>query len=176
MMPHHMSDAAVIPDIEATQDSLPPVHRVFGGWRPVHALVASVGGFGVSIYVTIVHFEPQALICAANPFISCTAVLHSPQSVIFGIPVPFYGLFWFGSMFVLSLPAMWNTTKWWLPWARLAWSLVGIGFIFNLIYDELFVIDKLCEWCTIVHLFTFTLFVIVVTGWDRANRFVVPRD
>jgi hypothetical protein len=25
-------------------------------------------------------------------------VLHSPQSVLFGIPVPFYGLFWFVSM------------------------------------------------------------------------------
>lgn len=60
-----MSTTTVDLDARDSEDSLPFVHRVFGGWRPILALIATVGGFGVSIYVTIVHFEPQVLIRVA---------------------------------------------------------------------------------------------------------------
>ena len=167
--------ADATPDVEQAEEPQPFVRRVFDGWRSIFLLILCVGGVGVSIYLTIVHFEPQLLVCTTTSFISCAPVLHSPQSVLFGVPVPFYGLFWFVSMFVLNLPSMWRTTKWWLPWTRVMWSAVGMCFIFDMIYDELFVIDKLCEWCTTVHVFTFAIFVTVVSGWNEASEFVISR-
>ena len=51
----------------------------------------------------------------------------------------------------------------------IAMSVVGIGFAFYLVYAELFEIQKICIWCTSVHVLTFLMFVLVVTGWDDAT-------
>ncbi len=37
-----------------------------------------------------------------------------------------------------------------------------MAFVLWLVYAELFVIDAICLWCTVVHVVAFALFVIVV--------------
>lgn len=143
-------------------------------WRSSVGIVAALLGIADSIYLTWVHYQPQALVCASNSVINCEKVVTSPQSVFLGIPVPFYGLAFFVGMGVLNLPQLWRTSLWWIPWLRLIGVIAGIGFAFRLIYAELYQVHAICLYCTGAHLLSFVLFVITVTSWDVANANVPP--
>jgi uncharacterized membrane protein len=132
--------------------------------RAIASLALCTVGLGLSGYTLDVHFQPQSLVCVnAGPF-DCGAVLTSAQSVIFGIPVPFFGIAFFLGLGMLCLPFAWRSAEMWVHWARLAVTVVGIGMVMYLIVTELFTVKKICLWCTGVHVVTFLLFAIVVTG------------
>ena len=57
-----------------------------------------------------------------------------------------------------------------------AMSSVGICMVFYLVYAELFEIQKICLWCTSVHVLTFFMFIFVVTGWPDATANWVDED
>lgn len=138
-------------------------------WRPLVSLGLSAVGFGLSIYLTYLHYAPQALSCpfgsGSGGAIDCRAVLTSSQSVLVGIPIPFFGLAFFVVMGVLSLPGVWRSTSKWVAWARVGAVVVAMVMVLYLISQEALSIHKLCVWCTSVHLVTFALFLVVLTGW-----------
>ena len=132
-------------------------------WQPITTLILAIAGLGVSVYLTITHFDKKVLACASNAVINCEKVTQSPQSVIFHIPVAMLGLGFFVPMLVLCLPAAWRSASRWVHLARLALAVIGVGMIVYLISAELFAIKAICLWCTSVHIITFVLFVIIVT-------------
>jgi len=147
----------------------PPVER-FWTWRKIVLLVASVLGLGVSSYLTVAHYSAAVTItCPETGAINCEKVTTSPQSIVFGIPVAVLGLAYFVSMLALSLPVAWRSPIRYVAWSRLAASVVGVGFIFYLIYAELYVIHAICLWCSSVHFLTLVIFGLVVTGWREAT-------
>lgn len=161
---------------ELTDDVEPEIQeRPDRPWRSLALMGIALAGIGVSIYVTILHYAHIAPVCSDSGYVNCGVVLTSPQSVFLGIPVPVYGLVFFVAMFVASVPKLWRTTMWWVPWVRLGMSVVGILFALRLVYEELFVIRDLCLWCTGAHVLSFAMFVIIVTGWEDATRDVIPR-
>ncbi|MGA2037438.1 MAG: vitamin K epoxide reductase family protein [Acidimicrobiales bacterium] len=135
-------------------------------WSPVVALVLSLAGFGISLYLTIEHYTGnRALICLANSVLNCRTVTTSAESMLFGIPVALLGLIFFTVMVTINLPVLWRSWPRWLAWSRLAMVLGGMGFVIYLIYAELFMIKAICLWCTGVHVVTFLLFVLVVSSF-----------
>ncbi len=133
-------------------------------WQPIATLLLSLAGLGVSIYLTITHYDKIAPVCTNSGTINCEKVTTSPQSVILGIPVAVLGLAFFVPMILLCLPAAWRSANRWIHVARLALSITGVGMILYLIIAELFVIKAICLWCSSVHVITFVLFVIIVTA------------
>jgi uncharacterized membrane protein len=134
----------------------------------VALLVCCVAGLGVSIYLTLTHYtKAVSLVCSNNGAINCEKVTTSAQSVVFGVPVAVLGLIFFVSMLVLSLPRIYQRPELGIARLRLASSVVGIGFVFYLLYSELFVIHAICLWCSSVHILTFIIFCLVVTGWPE---------
>jgi uncharacterized membrane protein len=133
-------------------------------WQPIATLLLSIFGLGVSIYLTITHFDKVALVCSDSGAINCAKVTTSPQSYVFGVPVAMLGLAFFVPMLLLCLPAAWRSEDRRIHLARLVWSIVGVGTILYLIIAELFIIKAICLWCSSVHLTTFILFVIIVTA------------
>ncbi len=134
-------------------------------WQPIATLLLSLFGFGVSIYLTITHFDKAALSCpAGGGIINCGKVTTSPQSEILGIPVAMLGLLFFVPMILLCLPAAWRSLDRRIHLARLILSITGVGMIIYLLIAELFIIKAICLWCSSVHLVTFILFVIIVTS------------
>jgi uncharacterized membrane protein len=121
-------------------------------WQPVATLLLALFGLGVSVYLTITHFDKVA------------KVTTSPQSVIFGIPVAMLGLVYFVPMVLLCLPAAWRSPDRRVHLARLGLAVVGVGMILYLLIAELFLIKAICLWCSSVHVVTFLLFVIIVTA------------
>jgi uncharacterized membrane protein len=137
------------------------------GWRPVTLLILSLFGLGDSIYLTLAHYSASVVVaCADTGGIDCSKVITSPQSIIFGIPVAVYGLAYYVVTAVASLPFAWRRTTPRLLQLRLASATVGLGFVAYLLYTELYTIRAICLWCTGVHIVTFVIFVILVTGWD----------
>ena len=133
-------------------------------WQPIVTPLLCLFGLGVSIYLTITHFDATALVCSDSGAINCLKVTTSPQSVIFGIPVAMLGLAYFVPMLALCLPVAWRSADRRIHLARLALSVVGVGMILYLLIAELFIIKAICLWCSSVHLVTFILFIIIVTA------------
>ena len=138
----------------------------------VISFVASLIGLGVSIYLTILHFAPTALVCplgTTGGVIDCAKVVTSPQSIVFGIPVAILGLAYFVPMMALTTPVAWRSSNPLVAPTRFSMTIISMGFICYLIYAELYEIHSICIWCTAVHFLSFVVFVAVVTGWDEAH-------
>jgi uncharacterized membrane protein len=131
-------------------------------WLQLTTLILSLAGFGLGIYVTIVHYQPTALVCSSNSLVDCAAVLTSPESVIFGIPVAEFGLAFFVFMIAINTPWAWRSGRREIHLARLGGAVVGMVFVLYLIYVELIEVGKICLWCTSVHVVTFLLFTLIV--------------
>jgi len=145
--------------VAEAQSAAPPL------WFQLTTWILSLGGLGVSIYLTIAHFNTSVtLACPATSTVNCEKVTTSPQSYAFGIPVAVLGLAFYIFLAVVNSPWAWRITWPPLRWARVGSMVVGILFVLYLLYAELFSIGAICLWCTSVHVITFALFVLIVFG------------
>jgi uncharacterized membrane protein len=147
--------AVAVPDDAATGGPPPWL-----GWT---TWVLSLAGLGVSVYLTIAHFNTTvSLACPATSTINCEKVTTSAQSYVFGIPVAVLGLAFY--LFLAAANAPWAWRWAWPPlrWARAGSLVVGMLFVLYLVYTELFTIGAICLWCTSVHVVTFALFVLIM--------------
>jgi uncharacterized membrane protein len=143
-------------------------------WVPLASSVICLLAFADSAYLTYAHYTSvTVLACPTNGFVDCAAVTTSAYSHPFGIPVAVAGLAWSFVMGVLCSPWGWRSAeaRWW-PWAsraRVAGSVAGVGMVFYLLWAELIKLRHLCEYCTVMHVLTIALFVIVAFGTALAE-------
>ena len=135
-------------------------------WLQVVSFVLAICGLGVSTYETWAHFNGSHLLaCASNGTENCTAVITSPQSMVFGvIPVAILGLIFYVFVVAIMSPWAWRMERREVHQLRLASMVVGMGFVLYLLYAELYQIGKICLYCTSVHAITFLLFAITVVS------------
>jgi uncharacterized membrane protein len=145
---------------EPVRPSGPPL------WLQIVSLVLAIVGLGVSAYETYAHFNGSHLAgcpTKGNGAFNCTAVITSPQSMVFGvIPVAVLGLLFYVFVVAIMTPWAWRMQRREVAWLRLASMIAGMGFVMYLIYAELYQIGSICEYCTGVHIITFLLFCITV--------------
>lgn len=131
---------------------------------PATGLTAGAG-LAVSVYLTIAHYTTAVtLACPATGVVDCAKVTSSAQSVILGIPVAVLGLVFFAAAGALGLPALWRRPERLLRAARMLLSIIGVCFVARLVYAELFEIDAICLWCTVVHVLALAMFAITALG------------
>lgn len=135
-------------------------------WFQLATWALAIAGLGVSIYLTITHYDSSVpLACSDTGTINCALVTHSAESMVFGIfPVAVLGLAFYVFMVAAVSPWAWRLKFPALTWVRIASVVVGIGFVLYLVYTELFTLNAICLWCTSVHVLTFLLFVLIVGG------------
>jgi uncharacterized membrane protein len=144
--------------------TVPGVRRRPAWLAPV-TLVLSVVGLAVSAYLTFEHYTDNAtLACSIGGVVDCARVTSSAWSTFLGIPVAVLGLFFFVVTLGLCLPRVWRSPAAWLDPARIGWLTVGLGFALYLVWAELFRIHAICLWCTVVHVVTFLLWIVVLFG------------
>lgn len=132
-------------------------------WAPVTAMLLCLGGLGVSSYLTVAHYASAAILaCPDTGVVNCEKVTTSPQSVIFGVPVAVLGLAFFATMILPNRPRAWRQADPLTRLSRLGLATVGVGFVFYLVYTELFTIHAICLWCTATHVLAVALFAVVV--------------
>ncbi|MFD7155035.1 vitamin K epoxide reductase family protein [Kribbella sp. NPDC059898] len=133
------------------------------GVIPWATLAVSIAGLAVAAYLTYEHFTAgTTLACPDTGVVNCAKVTSSQYSKVFGIPVALLGLLFFVGMTALSVPPMWRTPSPWPGRLRLVGVLTGVVFVCYLIWAELFQINAICLWCTVVHALTLVLFGLVI--------------
>ncbi|WP_030144878.1 vitamin K epoxide reductase family protein [Spirillospora albida] len=131
-------------------------------WWQATAWVLTLTGLGISVYLTVTHYEESALLCSASSSVDCRAVTTSEYAELLGIPMPLLGLAFFIGMAVLITP--WALRSTWPPlrWGRLAATAVGVLMVVYLVAVEVAILHKICLWCTGVHVVTILLFILVL--------------
>lgn len=119
------------------------------------SVALALAGLLIAAYLAWARLAGTLPVC--GPLHGCETVALSQYSVVFGIPVAFFGLAW--SLVVLGLAVAW----WWRADRRALIGLYGLGllgvlFVAYLTYLELFVIGAICVWCVSYGL-------TVVAGW-----------
>lgn len=144
-------------------------------WVELTTLALSLVGLALSVYLTITHFQPQALVCSGSGVIDCAKVTTSAQSYFLHVPVAIWGLVNYTAMTALNTPWAWHSKIRAVHLARFALGVVSMCFVLWLIYAEIMIIGNICLYCTGVHLATFALFFILVSvcptqlGWARSR-------
>jgi uncharacterized membrane protein len=162
------------------QDEPPAVPAGPPLWLQLASLVLAILGLAISAYETYAHFNGSHLAgCSAKAggTFDCTAVITSPQSMVFGvIPVAILGVVFYVFALVIFSPWAWRLEdlsvrlpsralrirRRDVSLVRLGSMIVGMGFAVYLIYAEIVQIGQACEYCSAVHLVTFLLFCITV--------------
>lgn len=109
--------------------------------------ICGIAGIGLSVYLFDLKLLGGLPYCPATGFVNCSSVLHSAYSLFLGIPVPFFGIFWFLLLYVLP-------TRSGIPWLDIFWRAVVISgglFVGYLVSVEFFLIHHLCLWCSATH-------------------------
>lgn len=124
-------------------------------------LGCAVGAALVAAYLTLAHYAGAALVCVEGRLIDCAAVTSSSFSLVPGtdIPVALPGLGWALVSGVLAGLALRDDEPGWVAPAHLAWAAAALAVVLYLVYAELVVVHRICEWCTVFHVLVLVSFV-----------------
>ncbi|WP_067833150.1 vitamin K epoxide reductase family protein [Actinomadura kijaniata] len=136
-------------------------------WFTLPAWVLTLAGLGISVYLTVAHYNKGAMVCTTSSTIDCHSVTNSDYSDLLGIPLPLLGLGFFVAFAVLITPPALRSPSPLPRWARLGSVIVGMLFVIYLVTVELAILHKICLWCTGVHAITILLFVLVLADEFR---------
>jgi uncharacterized membrane protein len=145
-------------------------------WVVVTTFTLSLIGLGLSIYLTITHFDKHLLVCSTSSFVNCDLVTTSAQSRFLGIPVAFLGLANYVVMTGLNSPWAWRARARWVHVARFVLVIISMCFVLWLIYAEVEIIGAICLYCTAVHVTTFALLIVLTIvsptqlGWTTRRE------
>ena len=109
----------------------------------------------VSFYLYLSELENQPIICVPNS--SCTKVLKSEYSQIYGMSISLLGFIYFIFLFLLTLVAFVNKD---FISAGVIFSFLGFIFSIYLIYLQFNVIRDYCVYCLIVDSVTIIIFLL----------------
>jgi uncharacterized membrane protein len=144
-------------------------------WAIVTTFLLSLIGLGLSIYLTIAHYEgTQILACSESGLFNCAKVTTSGESRFLGIPVALLGLGNFIVMTGLNSPWGWRARSYWLHVARFVLAIGAMIFVLWLVSAELLIINNFCYYCTGVHIVAFAMLVVLSRvspaqlGWSRS--------
>ena len=114
-------------------------------------MASAVVGLFDSAYLTYLSFSPPTS-CPVGDFsiLSCNEVIYSQYAHVYGISVALLGLGWF--IVALGLIGLaWRNGR--LIWAVVVWSLLGAAGVAGFVYTEIFLLQSICLFCTIGHVF-----------------------
>lgn len=140
-------------------------------------LIAGLVGFAAAFVLAVEKFllltnpfyTPS---CSVSAAVSCTSVMQSWQSAVFGFPNPLLGIA--GFAVVAATGAMLLAGGRLASWYRIGLQVgvtAGLAFVGWLIGQSLFVIQALCPYCMIVWVATLTAFwYLTLDNLDQARH------
>lgn len=127
---------------------------------------------GVSIYLTVDHFSSAvSLACPESATINCAKVTSSAWSHVGPASLALLGLIFFLAMAALCSPAAWRRPR--LDYVRVAGAVAAVISSLYLVWVELFKVDAICTWCTVIHVSSVALLGTVL--WQLSTRPAVGR-
>jgi uncharacterized membrane protein len=120
-----------------------------------------------SVLVTFYTLHQQLPICPSGTFygihFDCSAVLTSPYSAVFGVPLELLALAYFlVNLGMVSLIAFGSDRASRVSLQVLfGWRFIGVAIVPYLVFVELFLIRAICVYCTIMHVAILIDFVVI---------------
>ncbi len=129
-------------------------------WLAVLAVIGLSAAVILSIEKIELLIEPNHIAsCSLSPVVACSPIISSSQASVFGYPNSFIGIFGFTAVFVAAMTMLAGATKLSKVWWRTLLGGIVFGAVFCtwLLHEGVFEIGKLCLYCMLVWLVTFTL-------------------
>jgi uncharacterized membrane protein len=131
------------------------------------SLLIALVGLAAAVYLTVDHYTASTVLaCPENSVINCAKVTSSSYSKIGPVPVALLGALYFAAILALCTPAAWRRPQ--LDRVRIAGAAVGVASSLYLVWAEMFRLDAICLWCTVVHVSTLALLGAVL--WTATGR------
>ncbi|WP_024816907.1 vitamin K epoxide reductase family protein [Arthrobacter sp. 31Y] len=152
-----------VEDLSVHQESLPTTARD----KPFAILLLITGVIGWLASGALVLEKLEVLkdpnhvtVCDVNPFVSCGAVMQTPQSSVFGFPNMFIGIVAFAVIITTAMGILAGAKYSRGYWLGLqAGVTLGFAFVVWLWSQALYVIHVLCPFCMVVWSAMIPLFV-----------------
>ena len=139
----------------------------------IASFVITLVGLAASIYLTVQHYTASTtLACPENAVINCAKVTSSSYSMVAGVPVALFGAIYFVGMALLCLPPAWRLRR--LDAVRIVGAAAGVVSSLWFVWVELFRLDAICLWCTVVHISTLALLGAIL--WTTTSPLGAPQS
>jgi len=131
---------------------------------------SGLGGVAIAAYLTVAHYADAPLVCIEGALVDCGAVTASSFSLVPGtsVPVAAAGLGWSLGSVALAALALGERAPAWVPGAHFAWAAAALAGVLYLVYAEIVVIGRICEWCTLWHVVVLVTFVVALRRLQEA--------
>jgi uncharacterized membrane protein len=115
---------------------------------PAYSMLAlALIGIAAALYVAHGNYTGQSLWC---PILDgCNAVVNSPYSRVFGVPMSYFGFIYFLYMFALAVRLVFEPFAWSLRLRAVLYAAMGAISSMYFIYLQLRFIRELCSYCLI---------------------------
>ena len=115
---------------------------------PAYSMLAlALIGIGAALYVAHGNYTGQSLWC---PILDgCNAVVNSPYSRVFGVPMSYFGFIYFLYMFALAVRLVFEPFAQSLRLRAILYAAMGAISSMYFIYLQLRFIRELCSYCLI---------------------------
>src|SRR5581483_261105 len=133
---------------------------------PSLLMAAALVGIGDTLY--LVYEKLHGNIPGCLILNGCDQVLTSPYSVVFGVPLAYYGVAFYAYMFAAAVLVAIDPYSKGLRFGVLAYAAIGLLFSIGFELFQYFVIHALCMYCAISALTSLVLFCLAVWHWKTA--------
>lgn len=123
---------------------------------PAYVMLAlTLVGIGAALYVAQGNYTGQPLWC---PIIDgCNAVVNSPYSRIFGVPMSYFGFIYYLYMFALAARLAFEPFSTSLRFRAILYAAMGVASSVYFMYLQLAFIREVCSYCILSAITSFLL-------------------
>ena len=136
---------------------------------PAYTMLAlTLIGIAVALYVAKGNYTGQPLWC---PIIDgCNAVVNSPYSRVFGVPMSYFGFIYYLYMFALAARLAFDPFSNSLRFRAVLYAGVGAASSIYFMYLQLRFIREVCSYCLISAVTTFLLLFVAIWHFQVTRR------
>jgi len=145
-------------------------------WLRLFSLALTLGGVGITGYLTYSHLTETLTACPANATFNCELVQHSIYSELAGIPIAYIGLA--GYLAILAVLLLEGRISFFTqrgPLMVFGFTLFGFLYSGFLTSTEAFILHAWCLWCLSSAILMTVLFITsAVRAWLKIGA--IPED
>jgi len=138
-------------------------------FAPYVMLVCALIGMAIASYDCYMIYTGQLLWCPP-PIDGCNTVAYSPDGRIWGVPIGYFGLFFYAVMFALAAFLAFGPSPRGLRLAALFYTALGVCGSIGFIYLDLALIRAFCIYCLISAIMTALLLLSAIAYFRSASR------
>ena len=129
-------------------------------------IVVALAGLLDSFYLTYTRFAGITPPCTVSFISGCATVAKSKYSVLLGVPLSVFGMFFYGFAILISAIYIWKKFNYFKE-LLLAVSVLGTISSIYFLYLQAFVIKAFCIYCLASAIFSFILLAISIYVYKK---------